>query len=280
MALQFQKAKKKQAKLRLEIQGPSGSGKTWGALLIATHLAPNKVAFIDTEASSAAWYADKFDFDHLNLEDCSPEGYIAAIEAAEQAGYECVIIDSLSHEWERLMEIKDEIQDADPRMDGFRVWGKLTPRHNKLVQRILNSRMHVISCTRTKTEYVIEKNDRGKNSPRKVGTKSVQREGLDYEFTVVFELSNQHYVTCTKDRTSEFIDRDPFVIDEDVAQKLKACMDDGQSVEPYFKKIDELAENLKISAEKVDGAKQYIEKAADFDAALAQIQSKWENNNK
>lgn len=49
-----------------------------------------------------------------------------------------------------------------------------------------------------------------------------------------------------------------------------------RDISPYFQAIDELATTHQIGAEKVDGAKSWLEGQADFDAALATIRSRWE----
>ncbi len=95
----FKKATKAQAKARLLFSGASGSGKTTAALTVASQLG-KRIAFIDTEAGSASLYADRFDFDVLELSPpYAPERFTEAIEAAEQAGYEVIVIDSITHEW-------------------------------------------------------------------------------------------------------------------------------------------------------------------------------------
>ena len=98
MTFQFQRATKRQAKARIGIAGPAGSGKTYTALLLATSMC-NRVAVIDTEHGSASKYADEFEFDVLELDDFHPQNYVKAIEAAEAAGYDGLVIDSISHEW-------------------------------------------------------------------------------------------------------------------------------------------------------------------------------------
>ena len=111
---------------------------------------------------------------------------------------EVVIIDSSTHELETLLEYHSSLQG-----NSFTNWGKITPRHNDFVQKILQSPFHVISTVRTKQDYVLsEKN--GKMVPEKVGLKSVQRDGLEYEFTLVFDLDMKNHATASKDRTGLF----------------------------------------------------------------------------
>ena len=94
----FKRATKTQIRLRLALSGASGSGKTMSSLAIASHLG-QRIAVIDTERGSASRYADLFEFDVLELESFHPTKYISAIKAAESAGYDVLIIDSLSHAW-------------------------------------------------------------------------------------------------------------------------------------------------------------------------------------
>ena len=219
----FKKAEKTKLKLRLAIDGASGSGKTWGALTIAASLG-GKIAVIDTEHGSASLYSDKFNFDVMELNsDFAPEKYIAGIKGAEKAGYDVLIIDSLSHEWEG----PGGCLDIQNRLGGrYTDWGKVTPRHDALIQAILGSNMHVIATMRTKAEYIIEKNQNAKDAPRKVGTAPKQRDGVEYEFSAVFNLNQQHMASVSKDRTSLFDGRD-FMLDESVGKSLIEWLENG-----------------------------------------------------
>jgi hypothetical protein len=230
----FKKAEKKKSKLRLAIDGPSGSGKTWGALAIAKAFG-DKIAVIDTEHGSASLYSDRFNFDVMEIRnDFAPEKYIAGINAAEQAGYDVLIIDSLSHEWEG----PGGCLDIQAKLGGrYNDWAKVSPRHDKLIQTILGSSMHIIATMRTKSDYVIEKNANGRDAPRKVGTAPKQRDGLEYEFAVVFNLNQQHIASVSKDRTSLFDGKD-FMLDESVGKSLIDWLENGVS-EPTEEEIDE-----------------------------------------
>src|SRR5262245_29304556 len=135
MALQFKKAVKTEAKLRLALVGPTGSGKTFSALQIATFMGM-PVAVIDTERGSAKKYADIFNFDVLELESYHPQRYIEAIHAAEDAGFGIIVIDSLTHAWagkDGALQQVDKAKSAAGNNDGFGAWRKVTPLHNDLV---------------------------------------------------------------------------------------------------------------------------------------------------
>ena len=194
-------ALRKRAKIKMGLQGPSGSGKTYSALLIAFGLCGDwkKIAVIDSENHSAELYAHLGAFNTLQLTaPFTPEKYIQAIETCEKAGMEVIILDSVTHEWEFIIDYHSSLQG-----NSFTNWGKVTPRHNAFVQKILNTYSHVISTIRTKQDYVL--NDRnGKMVPEKVGLKSVQRDGLEYEFTLAFDLDMKNHAVASKDRTGLF----------------------------------------------------------------------------
>ena len=201
--MEFAKATRQAGRLRVGLLGPSGSGKTYSALRLAKGLG-GKCAMIDTESHRSAFYADEFAFDVLNLEPAfSPERYIEAIEAAEQAGYDVVIIDSASHEWNG----RGGILDSKSHMSGsndWAKWAKLTPRHDQFIDKLVRADCHLIVTIRGKDVWVLE-DEAGKQKPKKVGMGGQQRDGMEYEFTVSFLLDQEsHVATVTKDNTHLF----------------------------------------------------------------------------
>jgi len=56
---------------------------------------------------------------------------------------------------------------------------------------MLQSSCHIIATMRSKTEYVIENKD-GRNQIKKIGMAPVQRQGMEYEFTIVGDLDVDH----------------------------------------------------------------------------------------
>lgn len=223
----FKKAERKQARLRLALAGPSGSGKTYSALQMAKGLG-GKIAVIDTEHGSASLYADLVDFDVMELHaPYSPERYVEAIQAAEKAGYDVLIIDSYSHEWTGpggCLEINDEIARAKYKGNTWSAWNETTPRHRRLIDKILASPLHIICTMRSKTETV---QGEGKRII-KLGLKSEQRDGTDYEFTVVLDITHDgHMAVASKDRTKLF--DQPELISEETGRKLLQWLNSGMS---------------------------------------------------
>lgn len=217
----FKKAKRSRSYLKIGCAGVSGSGKTYGALLIAKGLASSmdKVCVIDTENGSANLYDQLGDYSVVDFQPpFHPERYVKVINLAVEAGFEVIVIDSTSKEWDGA----GGCLDLHAKFGGqFNDWAKVTPLHNAFIDAILQARAHVICCTRTKSEYVIEKNSKGKSAPRKVGMKAIQREGLEYEFTVDFSIDSDHIAISTKDRTGIFPSTQPFTISEETGKKLK-----------------------------------------------------------
>ena len=146
--MQLRQSSKKQAKIKMAIQGCAGSGKTYSSLLLAFGLIKDwsKIVVIDSENNSADLYAHLGNYNVLSLQNnYSPENYIEAIEICEKAGMEVIIIDSISHCWDFLLDCHSNMQG-----NSFTNWGKITPRQNAFIQKILQSNCHIISTLRTK----------------------------------------------------------------------------------------------------------------------------------
>lgn len=226
--MELKKATRKQVKMRLGISAVSGGGKTYSALLLAKGLVGDwdKIAIIDTENESASLYAHLGDYSTLTLAaPFTPERYIEAIKHCENAGIECVIIDSITHEWDG----KGGILEIHSSMTGnsFTNWASITPRHNKFIEAILQSKCHIITTVRRKTEYDMSKDGNGKTKVEKAGLKEVTREGFEYELTVNFTLDEKHNCTASKDRTGLFMDMPFFTINEGTGEAIKRWCESG-----------------------------------------------------
>ena len=229
MAIQFKRAVKSQAKARIGLIGPSGSGKTYTALLLAQTMG-QRIAVIDTEHGSASKYADEFQFDTLELANFHPQNYIDGIKAAGQAGYDVIIIDSLSHAWAGsggALELADKgaLKYSGNR---FAAWRDVTPLHNQLIEAMLSSPAHVIATMRSKMEYIQTQDSKGKTIIRKVGMAPIQRDGMEYEFDIVGDLDIDHNLIISKTRCRAL---DGVVINKpgkELAETVKAWLSDGE----------------------------------------------------
>jgi hypothetical protein len=238
MSMQFRKAERKRSKLRLGISGPSGSGKTYGALLIAKGFG-GRVAVIDTEEGSASLYSHLCEFDALELRaPYTPERYIEAIQTAERAGYDLLVIDSITHEWSGkggCLEINDTTAHASFKGNTWAAWNKTTPRHRAFLDAILQSKCHIIATMRSKVETVQEG-----RQVIKLGLKEEQRDGTEYEFTTVLSVTHaNHHATASKDRTGLF--SDPHLITPDTGRRLRDWLESGVEVKPEPTPVQELA---------------------------------------
>lgn len=243
--------------------GSAGSGKTLSSLRLARGLVgqTGRIAVIDTENGSASLYSDRTDFDVCNVEDKSDwASYAEMVLSAESAGYDCVIIDSFSHVWEAILDYKAEYDAAHPSANSYTTWKTVGKKFKDILDYILHSKMHVICCLRTKTEYVLEKNDNGKSVPRKIGLAPIMREGIEFEFTTVFDISvDTHTATCSKDRTGLFADKD-FLITEQTGVDMDIWRKSGKPMEPVkTKTLEERINEIVTAFEALGVTKQMIE---------------------
>ena len=225
--MQLRQSERRQAKIKMALQGSAGSGKTYSSLLLAKGLTGgdlSKVAIIDTENGSADLYAHLGNYNVLTLPPpFTPENYIKAIDVCEKAGMEVIILDSISHCWDELLDFHSKLAG-----NSFTNWAKVTPRQKAFVDKILQTNTHIIATMRTKQDYVLNQKD-GKFIPEKVGLKSVQRDGLDYEFTLVFDIDIKHFAVSSKDRTGLFMGKPEFTISEQTGKEILEWCNSGSS---------------------------------------------------
>lgn len=260
----IRKASRKQAKLRLGIAAPSGAGKTMGALLLAYGITGDweKIGIIDTEEGSGELYVGVQthgltigDYLYTRISgEFNPKSYTDCIKAMESAGVELIIIDSLTHAWSGtggLLEKQGKI--ADKSGNSYTAWRTVTPDHNALVNAMLQSKCHIIATMRSKVEYAMQKGDDGKYSVQKMGMAPVQREGMEYEFTVFLDVDMQHNASASKDRTGLFsqetasgaIEKKTFVISPEIGTMLYAWLNRGEK--PLHEEVAELLTQVALS---------------------------------
>lgn len=269
--MQLRQSERRKAKIKMALQGASGTGKTYSSLLLAKGLTNDdftKVAIIDTENGSADLYAHLGNYNVLSLKPpFTPEKYIEAIEVCEKAGIEVVIIDSISHAWDELLDFHSKLAG-----NSFTNWAKVTPRQKAFTDKILQCNAHVIATMRTKQDYVLNQKD-GKFIPEKVGLKAVQRDGLDYEFTLVFDIDIKHFVVSSKDRTGLFMGRPEFIINSGTGKRILEWCNEGSlpgashnnlSKEQVYQKIQSCNNTSELS----ELYKQYPEFQNDLNHAF------------
>jgi hypothetical protein len=241
MSVQIRRAERKKAKLRLGIAAPSGAGKTYSSLLLAFGLG-GKIGLIDTENGSGDLYAHLGEYDIISIKaPYTISKYLEAIRAFEDAEYNTIIIDSLSHAWSGdggLLDKQGKITDSGKK-NSFAAWRTITPEHNALVEAMLKSPCHVIATMRSKQEYVLETNERGQQQPKKIGMAPVQRDGMEYEFTVMLDIDINHIASASKDRT-DLYDGRFFKINQDIGRELLNWLETGKQVNPH----EELLNNI------------------------------------
>ena len=252
----FKRAKKEKIWLKVLLAGPSGSGKSYSALRLAKGIAKEtngEIAVIDTENGRIRYYADEFTFDDLQLADpYTPESYIEAIENAVESGYSVLVIDSLTHEWNWCLDQIEKI----PGTNSYTKWAKITPRHDKFREKILQAPIHIIATVRGKDAYVLEQDKNGKQIPKKVGLGYTQRDGLEFEYTVTFNIDQAtHVADATKDNTHIFENRYDMLTEKD-GKSLYDWANDGIEKEPALEvKLAPLQKKLTDTAVAKGGSK-------------------------
>jgi archaellum biogenesis ATPase FlaH len=217
--MQIKKAERRQVKIRMGISGPAGSGKSMSALLIAHGMCGDwsKICVIDTENGRANYYAHLGEYSTIEITGTyETEKYIKAIEMAEQAGFEVIIVDSMTHAWNApggILALVDSLT-ANTKLNNFTAWGVATPKEQAFRQRILASKAHIICTFRSKVETTLVD-----GKVKKMGMKVEYREGIEYEFTLFGEM-HETQMHLTKDNTQVFPANKPFL----------PCVETGQQI--------------------------------------------------
>lgn len=234
-------AQRSKVKLKLAVSGLSGSGKTYSSLLIARGFVGDwsKIGLIDSENGSGELYSHLGPYQYIDLrfdssnrpirDPHSPENYSQCIKEMVAAGVECIVVDSITHEWDGIGGCLESVERLGGR---FADWAKVTPRHKAFVDSILQADAHIIVTMRKKSDYLMgeeERNGKTRQKIEKVGMKDVQREGVEYEFTLQFTIDRRHFATAEKDRTGLFTGTSPILLDGRVGEQLLAWANSGTS---------------------------------------------------
>lgn len=263
----FKKAERDDIYAKILFIAVSGGGKSYSGLRYSKGMLDalnkktgeeNRLAYIGTEGSRDKYYADEFDYDLLQIKgDFSPEKYLDAIDEALDSGYKVIFIDSITHEWtgkNGCLEIHSKIPG-----NSYVAWDKVTPRHNKLMDKILECEAHVVVTVRGKDKYVLEETN-GKQVPRKVLLGYQQRDDIEYLFTTSFTLEqDSHLFTAVKDNTHLFEDRHDIITEKDGELILNwASNGDIASKRAELEKAKEEAK-AKIALNEKEEAKKIVE---------------------
>ncbi|MFD6155101.1 AAA family ATPase [Nocardia sp. NPDC060256] len=235
MAIEFKPAVRRKTPARLALAGPSGSGKTYTALAMAWEWAQREktmIGMVDTEHGRASMYQglNGWQWETFEPERFSPLGLVEILGAAAGKGFSPFIIDSWSHYWFGPDGMLEQVDRRKTGTNSFSGWKEVTPDERKMIEAMLTYPGHLIVTLRTKTEYLVEEDSKGKAVPRKVGTKPVQRDGLEYEFDIVADLDLRNNLHISKTRL-------PFLANQVIAQpgaelatQIADWLDAGQAV--------------------------------------------------
>ena len=270
-AFQIKHAKREQIYPKIALIAPSGGGKTFSGFRLATGMAEEiknqtgkdaKILMANTEGKRGYYYANEFDYDIVDIDPPhNPEKYVELIEFAVEQGYDILIIDSASHEWEGKGGCLELHQQAG---GTYQSWGRVTPRHNKFINAIADSPITIIATMRGKDQYEMNKDEKGKATVQKLGVGAKQREGFEYDFTVTFLIDQKtNTATVQKDNTHIFDQEGPTILSEAHGRKIMQWANSGEGYTPVVHKseediIDAVEENLKsVKAQIVEFAKSH-----------------------
>lgn len=246
MEFQIKKAQREKIYTKIALMAPSGGGKTYSALRLATGMAEElkkqngkaaKILLANTEQKRGYYYADEFDYDIVDIDaPYNPEKFVDLIEFAVSEKYDILILDSTSHEWEGKGGCLELQQQAG---GTYQAWARITPRHNKFINAIADSPIHIIATMRGKDQYEMIKNENGKTSVQKLGVGAKQRDGFEYEFTCTFLIDQKtNCAEAQKDNTHIFEHEGAMLLTENHGKKIIQWANSGKGYTPV-KRVEE-----------------------------------------
>ena len=280
--MSFKKAAKKEVKLTMGISGPAGAGKTLSALRIARGLVGphGKLALIDTEGAKANAYADVIEngYDIAQFE--SPfelDKLEDTLDEAVEAGYQVVVIDSLSHFYAGEGGILQQVEDESVRNggNGMKAWAYVTPKVNRFLEKLKAMPIHVIVTLRSKTTYEISRNDKGKVSVQKLGLAPIWKgDSIDFEMDHMLKMTTDHRAIVDKTRLIGLTDKIFDKPDEKLGKQIKEYLSGGivSPIEPEPVVADESAEE---PAEKIAPKQQLLSQLEDLAQATGRDIAEW-----
>lgn len=229
--------------------GASGAGKTLSMLKTAKgfmdrmlpeatdHEKWQKVGVIDTEHERSKIYAGTSNFGieigafkHLNFQEpFSVERLDAAIKfLKEKFDVKIIIIDSISHFWEGpggILELQQKYGGT------YQAWQQTNPHYAHFVSLVTGEKYQIdmLNGIRAKQHYEVSQNEVGKLKVQKMGLKPTQRDSLEYEFHIAFNIDMDHIATTMKDNSGMF-NQVPQQIETEVGEKLYSWLKTGEDV--------------------------------------------------
>ena len=213
--MELQTVSKKQGKILLALTGDAGTGKTYSALMLAYGISGNwgKIAVIDTENSSASFYADLGPFNTLQIsEHYTTINYIEALQLCQEAAIEVIIIDSITPEWNGQYGIIDNY--CSIKGDKYKRWDEVIAMHRDFMNALINSTVHIIATVRS------------------VDGLPQAEPGFDHYFDTVLELGKDHEASVIKDRSSVCRKDGSFLITPSLGAYLFEWSSTGEVVVP------------------------------------------------
>lgn len=273
MGFVVKKAVREKIYTKIALMAPSGGGKTYGALRLATGMVQEieketgkkaKILMGNTEQKRGYYYADEFSYDIVDIDaPHNPEKYVDLINFAVENGYDVLIIDSSSHEWEG----KGGCLDLQNQAGGnYQAWSKVTPRHQKFIDAIAESPIHIIATMRGKDQYEATKDEKtGKMSVQKLGVGAKQRDGFEYEFTCTFLIDQKTNTSeIQKDNTHIFENQGATILTEKHGAQIIQWANSGKEPEPKYDYKKAQKEIIDLATE-LGGSKDPKVKAATID---------------
>ena len=259
VASTFRKASRQKLKASIMIEGLQGSGKSGLALLIAKALTDDwdKIYAIDTENKSLDLFQGikmntgevfgAFNKVDLTMADgYAPSNYLALRDTAVQAGADVIIMDSISHMWNRKGGLLDLVAEAQASgLDNYRSWGTDKNRKEKelLTDLVRCSEAHIITTVRIKEKFGMEFDEaRGRNKVVSLGEQQVQQDGLKYEPDLVLRMvspgnmdGTNPVVEVLKSRYAILRTGEEYEITAELLGQLRSYLEEGIDPEEIFK---------------------------------------------
>lgn len=197
----LQPAVKELKPMKVLMYGPTYSGKTLSSLYMAAGVVMNKrgckledaykhIVLIDTEYGRGALHSSIGPYNYIKIDAPYYTEKLDSLmdELAMFDEVDVIIIDSLTHFWVKDGGILDQKAAKDKQGgNSYTNWQEFTAKFNRTIDNILASPKHVFVTARAKTDTVVSV-DGGKAVPRTYGLKPELREGIDFDFDIVFNV--------------------------------------------------------------------------------------------